>query len=156
MMTGWPSCLPISAIVLMGVDIRSFYRRDAEGDRVIWPSGHRAIEHLMRRAITRWPDRPMTRWLLRLSQLFEGCDHFSAWGFVLSAVDFEQQRGLLRRGAQQFHGLFPVDRSLARPEVRVFVFLVVVYVRRADVVLQDREAFRNAFHHVGVAAIETD
>src|SRR5271165_4854501 len=30
MVTDWPSCLPISAMVLMGVDIGIFCRRDAE------------------------------------------------------------------------------------------------------------------------------
>ena len=40
--------------------------------------------------------------------------------------------------------------------MRVFILVIVVHVRRADVVLEDSEGFRNAAHHVGVAAIEAD
>src|SRR5450631_80652 len=93
---------------------------------------------------------------LRIFQLLEGRGHFLAGALFFFAVDFEQQGRLLRGCAQQFHGLLPVDRSVAGPEVRVFIFVVVVHMSRADVVLEDSEAFGDAVHHVRVAAIEAD
>src|SRR5882762_11319619 len=74
---------------------------------------------------------------LRLFQLLESCAYFVAGALFFFAIDFEQQRRFLRCGTQQFHGLFPVDRSVAWPEVRVFVFVVIVDVGRADVTLQN-------------------
>src|SRR5579864_3245468 len=127
MVTVWPSCLPISAIVVTGEDIDLWVSAGIL-PAVATAACPRNCGRVARRTAAG------TAALLRGFQLFEGSPqpfqrvHF----FILS--DFQQQRRSLRGRAQQLHSLFPVDGSLPRPQMRIFILRIVVNVGRANMI----------------------
>src|ERR1017187_2865575 len=173
MVTDWPSCLPISEMVLIGADIRSkpLTAEDAECAEKQYSriSSNSAVQErfsldLSPQTIQRESKSPKNSAtsansaveFLRIFEFVKRCADVFAGIFLLFAVNFEQQGRSLRGAAQQFHGLFPVNGALTRPQVRVFIFVVVMHVGRPDVLLEYPERFRDASHHVRMSAIEAD
>src|ERR1017187_8213702 len=116
MVTVWPSCLPISEIVDMGADIRSNSRSKVRGQiaEVKLEQATREVS-LLQSDLSPLTLHPFLRTLrfdfLRIFQLAKGCAYIFAGAFLLFPLDFQQQGWSLGGGAQQFHGLLPVDRS---------------------------------------------